>query len=437
DVNGNDWLQTFESVSASLVDTGSGPTTANPGVACFTGSFGSTERSCEVLPGSRSFSVHTTRPLHASETLTFVAAFSKGYFTPMSWAERYREWLIASPAFLLQLFAVRSAHKKWQKLGKDPKKRGITVPYFERPKGMSVMQAAYVLENRLLPKHISATIIDLAVRGYLKIVEEKQRFSTKHQLILQKLPDSENTEGEKILVNELFDTVSVGSTVKLEDKKNKLYKALDTLTKHIDEKSAQAGYYQLSPKKAGGKFIAQIGLAVLALIAGFIFADSTNGVSVMTGFATLIAIIIYGASMTKRSVEGNMLVEHMEGVKLYLNQAEKDRIKNQDAVAAPLSPHSGEPMRDVKFFEKLLPFAVAMGVEKTWAKAFADIYSQPPDWYSGNWRTFSAVALADSLSKTTTATASAFSSPSSSGGSGFGGGGGAGGGGGGGGGGGW
>jgi len=34
-------------------------------------------------------------------------------------------------------------------------------------------------------------------------------------------------------------------------------------------------------------------------------------------------------------------------------------------------------------FEKFLPFAMALGVEKNWSKAFQNIYTQPPNWYQG------------------------------------------------------
>lgn len=146
---------------------------------------------------------------------------------------------------------------------------------------------------------------------------------------------------------------------------------------------------------------------------------------------------IFAALMSKRSHAGNMLVEHMEGLKLYLSKAEKERINMQDAVAAPLAPRSGQPVRDVKFFEKLLPFAIAAGVEKTWADAFKDIYNEPPDWYRGNWNTFNTAVLASSIANTTKVAGTSFAAPSSSGSSGSGGGGFSGGGGGGGGGGGW
>ena len=37
-----------------------------------------------------------------------------------------------------------------------------------------------------------------------------------------------------------------------------------------------------------------------------------------------------------------------------------------------------------EMFEKYLPFAMAFGVERKWARAFQDIYRQPPSWYVGS-----------------------------------------------------
>jgi uncharacterized membrane protein YgcG len=212
---------------------------------------------------------------------------------------------------------------------------------------------------------------------------------------------------------------------------------LPNLTKQVDVATSKSGFYELSPANSYKKIGGLLGAGILVSIISFFFTEYSSGLTAITSIITIFSVIVFSALMTKRSQAGNMMVEHMEGLKLYLNQAEKDRIKQQDAVEAPLAPHSGEPIRDVKFFEKLLPFAVAMGVEKTWSNAFKDIYNQPPEWYGGNWSTFSTAALAKSISTTNTATAASFSSPSSSGGSGFSGGGGSGGGGGGGGGGGW
>ena len=69
-------------------------------------------------------------------------------------------------------------------------------------------------------------------------------------------------------------------------------------------------------------------------------------------------------------------------------------------------------------FEELLPYAVALGVEKPWSNAFegwlstaagaAAAASYHPNWYSG--RTFDAHRVSHSLSNTTSAMAQSFRS---------------------------
>ena len=232
------------------------------------------------------------------------------------------------------------------------------------------MEASYVGTNSLTTKHISAAIIDLAIRGYIKIVEHKERFKTKHELVYVKAPDSTLTDDETALMQKLFEGVEVGSGFKLEDKNHKMYKIAEDLIAMLDEKALKHGYYEASPKKTTTALAKHITVSILLLIIGFLVSSATSGVYVVTGFASLIAVFIYNAYMAKRSQSGNQLVEHFEGLKLYIDTAEKDRIAAQDAVAAPLAARGAGPVRDVKFFEKLLPYAIALGAEKTWAKSF-------------------------------------------------------------------
>jgi len=421
DVNGDQWQENFENVTANLSTDAH---LTEPAPVCYTGIFGTDEQSCTIVGDVQSVNVSSSRELLPNETLTFITAFDKGYFSPVTWWEKYQNIIYVIPVFLFQLFVIKKAKNKWQVYGKDYKKRGVTAPYFERPKNVSVMEASYITSNALSPKHISANLIDLAIRGYIKITEKKEGSKTKHDLSITKTLDSSLSQDEILLLTELFSDTSLGASVRLEDKKNKLFSVVEKLKVLIDKQTLDKGYYELSPKNSFKKIALQIVLGVLAMTVGFIFAAYSMGTTAILGVISFVAVLIYAGLMTKRSPSGNLLVEHMDGLKLYLGFSEKDRINAQDAVSAPLAPSSGEPVRDVKFFEKLLPFAVAMGVEKTWAKAFENIYTQPPEWYSGNWNTFSAVALASSLNSTTTATSSAFSSPSSSGSSGFSGGGG-------------
>ena len=431
DVNGDQWNQPFLEVDLTLRTTAE---LVDPRSKCFTGVFGAETSNCEIVDEANKFSIVTTKRLSPRETLTYVATFSKGYFTPLSWWQQNWKYIAGLALLAPQFLIVRRAYRKWYKYGKDYKSRGITVPYFGRPRKVSVMQAAYVANNKLSPKHVTASIIDLAIRGYIKIHESNDK-KPKHELELVKVPDSGLTEDEKKLIKELFDKLEIGKRIKLEDKKQKMYEVVVDLRKLVDKKTKSKGYYEVSPISGGYMYAVEFLLGFLAVVIGYISSLFIGPVGVASGVLVLIAVIVFGILMTKRSKEGNMLKEHMEGLKLYLSIAEKDRLAAHDAVAAPLSARGTEPVRDVKFFEKLLPFAVVYGVEKTWSKAFADIYQEPPDWYGGSWSRFSTVAMMSSINSTATASSSAFSAPSGGGGSGssggFSGGGGGGGGGGG------
>jgi len=123
-------------------------------------------------------------------------------------------------------------------------------------------------------------------------------------------------------------------------------------------------------------------------------------------------------------VKGVETKEYLLGLKEYLQIAEKDRLLFQNA-----------PDKKPETFEKLLPYAMVLGVANIWAKEFADIYTSPPNWYtSTNAAAFNAITFNSSLTHfaaLTSAVAASSSSGGGSGGGGFSGGGGGGGGGGG------
>jgi uncharacterized membrane protein len=158
-------------------------------------------------------------------------------------------------------------------------------------------------------------------------------------------------------------------------------------------------------------------------------------VGIVAGLLIAIACL---AALDARTAKGVAAKEHAQGLKMYLEVAEKDRLQKLQGPDAAYAPKTAGPKKTVELFEKLLPYAMVLGVEKQWAEQFKDLYTSPPDWYSGHWTSFNAGYLAGSLnSGVGSAVSGAFSAPSSSGSSGFGGGGFSGGGGGGGGGGGW
>jgi uncharacterized membrane protein len=178
---------------------------------------------------------------------------------------------------------------------------------------------------------------------------------------------------------------------------------------------------------------------VIGEIVGIVVFTFTTSIYVLIVVAFMIFInILFYQLMKAPTLTGRKILDKIEGFKMYLSLAEKERLNL-------LNP----PGRTPALFEKYLPYAFALDVEQEWSEQFSDVLSKAygpssdnaPRWYSGtSWRTLGASGFTSNLgSSLTSAVASAASSSSSSPGSSSGGGGGgsSGGGGGGGGGGGW
>lgn len=147
----------------------------------------------------------------------------------------------------------------------------------------------------------------------------------------------------------------------------------------------------------------------------------------------LVVNVLFFRIMKGYSPAGRMMMDRVQGFRMYLETAERERIR---ALASTSMPED-TPER----FERLLPWALALGVEKQWASRFEEVLLKndyQPDWYHGTgpWHMAGPSMIASGLSSGLgQAISSAATPPGSS--SGFGGGGSSGGGGGGGGGGGW
>lgn len=446
DVNGDQWAQRAERVSLILY-LPDGLRLSDKDPICYTGSFGSNQRNCVVRydPFNHAVQTQTTQALQPYQTLSVVAGFDKGFFRPSTWRETMMEYAGTAAAFAVPFVLLSTAGGiYWFRYGRDAKGRGTIVPEYEPPDSLSPLEAGTIVDFKTDNRDITATIIDLAVRGYIKIIEEtkdrKFRRDTKsYHLRLLKSDFSGLNQYETKLIKNIFENQLLtnhpeGSEVDLSTLQYKLATTATSLRSSVRSHLVKAGYFRKNPLATTLRFAAVLGAiylfsTVLAVLFG---GAAVLGIAAGTGM-----LIIFMLLMNSRLPKGVEARERILGLKMYLQTAEAERIKKLQSPGAPYAPKSREPKKTVELFEKLLPYAMVLGVEAQWAKQFEHIYKSPPDWYQGNWSTFSTVYLASTLgSGVSSAVNSAFSSPSSSSSSGFSGGG-AGGGGGGGGGGGW
>ena len=197
--------------------------------------------------------------------------------------------------------------------------------------------------------------------------------------------------------------------------RNHFYTALPAIKSGIMGSLKSKGMYTVDPDSAMGYW----GLGIALVAAPYVLGQwlglgdflSSLPIAIGAGLVALAIVIIMGRLLTATSLKGAKTRVQILGFQEFMNRVDADRLKR-------MPPDT---------FEKYLPFAMALGVEHHWAKAFEGIIQNPPTWYQGSdGHAFSTFYFVNSLgSMTQTASSTFVSAPrASSSGSGWGGGGG-------------
>lgn len=430
-VNGTQWQQPFGEVIAQVHIPANLAASVQQGTSCFTGMQGSTEASCLVAAhdegDGKVITIASARELLPGETLSFNIPFANNTFAPYTMSQgRLMSIVLWSLAEVIpSIVALFIVIRAWRHHGRDPKGKGVIVPQYTPPKEVSVLGASHVYKQGFAPGAISATIIDMAVRHYIKIYETgKKPFGGgyKYDLELVKAPTDLRAEENAVLDMIFGGKATPGKRVSLDELSKTLYKQAQKVGSDVEDAMTKAGYFTVNPSKARLPYFIVGGIVA---VAGVVFPPYTLGL-LPAGIICLIA----GVFMAAPTVKGAELKEYMLGMRDYMKLAEAERLKVLQ------SPHGDLTLKIdvankgqlIKLYERLLPYAMLFGIEKDWARQFADLYDRPPEWYAGTG-TFNAIYFASAMSGLDTATTASFSPPSS-GGAGAGGGGGGGGGGG-------
>jgi Predicted membrane protein (DUF2207) len=177
-VTGNDWPVPIDHASAfvTLPENAAGGLRAQ----AFTGTYGSrqSEASSEIRGADALF--ETTRPLPMRGGLTIDIYISPGVVTPPSALKKLGWFLGSNPIVFLPLFTLAVMFTLWYSVGRDPDPGVSVAPQYEPPKGFCPAEAGTLLDDSIHPRDITSTIIDLAVRGYIRIEEKVDTFLVFH-----------------------------------------------------------------------------------------------------------------------------------------------------------------------------------------------------------------------------------------------------------------
>lgn len=475
-VTGNGWSYPILKVTA-VVTLPNGAFEHITGYTAYTGYPGSREGDYQATkdPKEQTVTFTTTRALAANQGLTFVLGWKKGFVKerPVFMDPNYFLLLIQFLGLLLLLLYY---YWTWHQYGKDGLAR-VIIPEYEPPPGYTPAALRYILKMGYDKKVLASAVLNLAVKGYLKINETKHLFSKTYTLIKQ--PDFNKTlpSEEQVLATAFF---SDGDTLELKHQ-TKLEEMQDDFASDLEKKYEDKYFVSNVLYTVIGMSISLVIFALMALLNHNLWVcfwmlpfllviplfigplDSYSlwrrikiilrlliYLGVFIGAAALISEPVFGtktwiycslflmiiltnlifAYLLKRPTSiGQRVIEHTKGFKLFLNATEKDRLNFHNP-----------PDRTPELFEQYLPYALALGVEQKWAEQFSTILAKTnyqPKWYIGaGVPFFNSTDFTSSISNSlSNAISSSTTAPGSS--SGFGSGGGSGGGGGGGGGGGW
>lgn len=383
-------------------------------LACYTGEFNSTRHNCTGESNGQTTTIHTTLFLNNNEGLTVVVGFPKNIVSvlkPVAYIPFFERWygkvVLAGLILIALLWYIALpiwVIVQWFRKGRDPEVGLSITAGFEPPKAgkrsLTPAETGTLIDETVQTRDIFSSLVDMAKRGYIRIEEpEKKNFYLR---FVNKPKKGDRLQPfEQTLLDGIFEDEEY-----INLKKTKLYETVGKVKKQLYQDMIDDGYFKTNPQTTRNIYYAL----------GFVGFITLNIVLAFVAF-------VFGKNMPRKTLVGAQQTSVAKGLKNFLISQERQ-----------LTFMADKQM----MFEKLLPFAVAFGVEKIWAKRFAEFNLKQPGWYKGYpGSTFNSIYFASAISSSYSSFSISSTPPSSSSSSGFGGGGFSGGGGGGGGGGSW
>jgi uncharacterized membrane protein YgcG len=380
---GHEWNATIGRSSATVRLPGPVPAEAVK-AAGYTGAFGRTERDVDIThPAPGVIRFVTTRPLDRLEGLTVAVGFEPGLVTFPSAVDRAGRLAADNWILLLPFGWLGYLLRRYREYGRDPDAGAPVTVMHEPPSGLTPGGIGTLVDERVDPVDITATVVDLAVRRHLTIRREQQDhlfgLFTSQTTIFRREPvppAGALAPHEVKVLNGLF---AGGDEVEASDLANKFYTHIPGIKRSLYDQLAARGYFDASPEKIRQRWI-RLGLVAAGVtwLVGFAWMafravgpPAGVAVPIVAAVLTMAAFLAFSPAMPRRTAKGVQARQWALGFQEFTGRVESDRLERSAA----------DPRQE---FETLLPYALALGVAAAWAKKFEGIYAQQgPAWYVG------------------------------------------------------
>lgn len=322
--------------------------------------------------------------------------------------------LIMLPAFTFLL-----GLKTWLKYGRDGRGKGLIIPQYRSPDELSPAEVGVLDDYESADREVTATIIDLTVRGYIKVhqVEGKSILGKRYTYTFELLRDDvlDLKEHEQKILDGLFGVYSaklaartqksvtnkiaqqkiksqyeagrvslVGKKVTLHDVQPYFYKRVMSMHESLYGSLTTAGYFPVNPLYRS----IDMSITAFLLLVAAVVVQGSYGVTLCL---SALPLVFFSILMRARSNKGQLTKEYIDGFRMYLKTAEQDRISSLQA------PHSSEitGFTAVNLYEYFLPYAVALGLEHEWTKKFKSVYTEKPSWLNSISGSYDVAGVAD------------------------------------------
>jgi uncharacterized membrane protein len=362
-VTGDEWRVPILSAGANVYfdeDIADGVKTA-----CYTGVRGSETQNCEYETNNADVKFKALNSLNGGEGLTIVVGIPKGIIEEPSSLSKFLWFMSDNWYFGLPFVTLFTLLYFWNTRGRDPEGRGVIAVKYEPPEDISPAEAGTLIDERANIMDITSTIIDLAVRGFLKIEEiETTTFFFFTDRDYKLLRTQKTDEALKSYEERVLSGIFKGKeTIMVSELRNKFYTELPGIKKALYMELINKSYFPTNPENVR-RIYKWVGIG--AMILGF-FLIGIFPLGFSIGVSGLI-VLIFSRYMPRKTKKGSLKNEELLGFREFIDRAEKDRIERL-------------AKKDPTLFDRVLPYALVFGLEDKWADAFKDMYKEPPDWY--------------------------------------------------------